>query len=163
MLLYLPAILWIPFSFLLHNIIHEAAHGATAIAYGGKILSFWPFPSRRTGYFTWAYVEHTPITRGAPALLIAPLVIELIWLFTALTLAMNTSGAFQRVVLVEIVSSNVDVTVWLLGWWNPAPNKNCDAERFRAHLGFSRNAGKIGSLSYLPIIALCGALLARTL
>jgi hypothetical protein len=96
-------------------------------------------------------------------LLIAPVVAELIWLVPVLSVALTTTGAVQKVTLVEVVSSNVDIVVWLLGWWNPTPNKHCDAERFRARHNFSRGAGKLWSLLHLPTLVLCGVILWKNL
>jgi hypothetical protein len=163
MLPYLLTALWIPFSVILHNLIHEGAHGLAAILNGGRILYVWPFPSRRLGYFTWAYVEYAPLSTGGLLLLIAPVIAELVWLASALGLACLTHGGLRKVLLLEVVSSNVDIVVWLLGYWNPTRNEYCDAERFRSLLGFSRPVGKILSLLYLPIAALCVFALTRLL
>jgi hypothetical protein len=155
------ALLWAPFSFLLHNVIHEGAHALITVVYGGRVTAFFPFPSKRTGYFTWAYVATTPLTRGVALMLAAPVLAELLWLALFLSLSFVTDGVLQKILLVEVVSSNVDIVVWLLGWWSPRPNPYCDAERFRKTLNFSRGLGKALSLAFLPIALVCGYALYR--
>jgi len=155
------ALLWAPFSFLLHNVIHEGAHSLATLAFGGKVTEFFPFPSKRTGYFTWAYVATTPIVRGTALMLAAPLMAETLWLSAFLSLSFVTLGVLQKVLLVEVVSSNVDIVVWLLGWWNPKPNAHCDAERFRVKVGFSRTQGRLLSLAYIPVGLFCAFALWR--
>lgn len=159
----LPALIWAPFSFLLHNLIHELAHGLTATWFGARIKSIWPFPSTRLGYFTWAYVDFTELKRGIAPMLIAPVVAELLWMSAFGTAAALTYGWVQAVLMVEVVSSNVDIVVWLLGWWNPAQHSYCDAERFRTELKFSRTKGKLLSLLQLIPIALSALLLWKVL
>lgn len=44
--------LWLP-----QNAIHEGAHAVAARHWGGKIIEFWPFPSKKLGYFTFAHVR----------------------------------------------------------------------------------------------------------
>jgi hypothetical protein len=43
---------WLP-----QNVIHEGAHAVAARHWGAKIISFWPFPSKKLGYFTFAHVR----------------------------------------------------------------------------------------------------------
>jgi len=155
------ALLWAPFSFLLHNVIHEGAHALVTVAYGGKVTAFFPFPSKRTGYFTWAHVATTTIRQGTALMLVAPVLAELLWLSIFLSLSFVTDGVLQKILLVEVVSSNVDIVVWLLGWWNPKPTPYCDAERFRSLLNFTRTKGKLLSLVLLPVALFSGFALVR--
>jgi len=41
---------------LVQNLQHELAHAIVAKSSGAKIIEIWPFPSKKLGYFSWAYV-----------------------------------------------------------------------------------------------------------
>lgn len=164
MLPYVLALLWAPASFVLHCFLHELAHGLVAVASGSRIEKIWPFPSRRLGYFTWAYVQFSRMAnlRLYPLLLVAPLIAEFIWLLGSWAVLLFVPvRALQAVFLVEMISSLVDSITWLLGWWNPRVNMNCDAEVLRTTIGMSRLKGKMLSLLYLLPVAFSAFLLVR--
>jgi len=152
MFLILTALLWALPSFLLHNVLHEGAHALMAWFSGCTNIRLYPFPSRKLGYFTWAHMTYT--TRGSLAWLrwisVAPVVGEFLWLLCVLPLLFFAPvGWWSGVVLVEGISSIVDSTVWMLGFWNPKPNPYSDAETFRRDFDFNRRTGKLYSLLLL--------------
>lgn len=163
MLPFIIALAWAPVSFILHCFLHELAHGLVAVASGSRIEKLWPFPSRRLGYFTWAYVQFSrlPDLKNYPLLLSAPLIVEFGWLLLCWGLLLIPVRVLQAVLLVEMISAIVDSTTWLLGWWNPRVNMNCDAEVFRTTVGMSRLKGKMLSLLYLLPISFSLFLLIR--
>ena len=154
----LTALLWALPSFLLHNIVHEGAHGLAALWAGGSEVKLWPFPGHRLGYFTWANMTYNPRTASSARLrfvAVAPLPAESLWLALFLpALFLAPVGWWSGLLLVESVSPLVDMTTWLLGWWNPKENPYCDAEVFRTDFSFSRLAGKLASLGLLLPAAL---------
>lgn len=149
------ALCWIPFSFLLHNMLHELAHAAEAIRNGAKITKIWPFPGMQLGYWTWAHVKFSGIKKMTALLSLAPVLVELVWLVIFSTLFLFTDGWLQKIVLVEMISSNVDMTNWLLAWWRKIPNPSTDAERFRNDLGWTLGKAKVVSLLQIVVYLLC--------
>lgn len=152
MLLILTALLWALPSFLLHNVLHEGSHALAAWWAGCTNIRLYPFPSRKLGYFTWAHMTYTQ--KGNFARLrwvpIAPIMGEALWLTPVLPLLFFTPvGWWSGLLLVESISSIVDSTVWMLGFWNPSPNPYSDAETFRSDFGFTRLTGKLYSLLLL--------------
>lgn len=152
-LFFIVAAAWALPSFFLHNVLHEGSHALVALLTGGRNVRLWPFPSRDGGYFTWAHVTYDGTV--SPWFYVAPLVAESVWLSWTLPLMFFLPfGPWTAIFAVECVSSLVDMTTWLLGWWNPTPNDACDAEVTRREFGFSRGVGKALSLLLLPAWAL---------
>lgn len=160
--LFVVCFIWAFPSFLLHNLLHEGSHAVIALAAGAKNIRMHLFPSNDLGYFTWAYVkydsvEDTTIMKAMPA---SPIFIEMPWLigFTIMLYTLPI-GWWTGIIIVECISSVVDLTNWFSGYWNPLPNRHCDAEKIRATLGFDRWVGKlVSALLLVPMVVVVGGI-----
>ena len=147
----LVALAWAPFSFLLHNIIHEGAHALVARLQGARITAFWPFPGTKLGYFTFAHIkwEGTLNPKQMSRVLVAPVVAEIFWMVAALVGFALTDGWLRMVLLVEVISSNVDIANWWFqGFYIVGKRPNCDATRFAELTGLNPNVGRIWTVPH---------------
>ena len=140
---WIMALIWAPFTFLLHNVIHELSHAIIAVKNGATIVKFWPFPGKQLGYFTWAYVSYRDLEKETPMLPLAPVITELILSTVFLLAFLFTPHWIRGIFLAEVVSANVDITTWLLGYWRNPVNPACDAEQFRKQTDMSLGYGKM--------------------
>lgn len=149
----LVALAWALPSFLLHNVIHEGAHALVALAAGCRDVRLWPFPGRKLGYWTWAHMTYETGSASFGTLRwlsVAPVFAELAWLVGFGTLLFVAPvGWWTGFLLVEPVSSLVDLTVWMLGFWREPPNPHSDAEVWRNDFRVTRRAARFGSLLLL--------------
>ena len=156
----LYALAWAPFSFLLHNVIHEGAHALVAVATGGKVLSFWPFPSKKIGRFTWAHVVVDGVpAKGAALMYMAPLIAETLWVIGATVGFVLLSGPERWICLVEMISSNVDMGNWLSKLFLKSADPNSDALQVKKIWGDDRNLMRLVGVFLMLIIAQVGILL----
>lgn len=116
-------IIWAPITFLLHNALHEGAHGIAVTLSGAKVDKIWLLPSNKLGYFTFAHITWKGnLTRGKYIfVLVAPLIMEAVWLsiFIPLTIISFEQGfamPIKLLFLCELTSSVIDATVWGMGW-----------------------------------------------
>lgn len=154
----LVSLLWALPSFLLHNVIHEGAHCVVALLARCTNVRLWPLPGRSLGYWTWAHMKYeaSGANQGTLRFIhIAPVIAEMLWLSAALiALFFTPTGWWTGILLIEPVSSCVDLTVWCLGFWREPPNPYSDAERHRRVFGVTRVTGRLWSLVVLLLWAL---------
>jgi hypothetical protein len=129
------ALIWLPFSILLHLALHELSHAAVAKLYGATDFHFrlWPDWTGRPWWSpVWARVEFQGQFNPQQTGLIsaAPIILAIAWHTGA------SFWAYHWIARVEGVLAGIDCIVWLSGWWMPTPNPNCDAERFRIVRGY---------------------------
>lgn len=150
------ALAWALPSFLLHCVLHESAHAVAAKWYGAYGIRIWPFPSRRTGRFTWAYAEWSGIVKpeGDKVVLIAPVIAELTW-FAAIWMALLfvPFGWWLGLMLVELLASIVDVITWVLPFFAKASEAS-DAKMFQKAVGGSLGGKR--ALSVVGVLLLLG-------
>lgn len=162
----IAAVAWAPVAFLLHNVLHESAHAIAAKMYGATGIRIWPFPSTKTGRFTWAYCEWSGVLRygGDKVVLVAPIIVELVW-FSAMWVAILVVpfGWWLGLMFSELLASIIDVAVWVAPYFISTASKQSDASLFQTVVGGSlsskRVVGAIGVLLLLAMVA--AALLAR--
>jgi hypothetical protein len=163
---WIVALCWVPFSFLLHNVVHEGAHAVVAKAAGSTVTRFWPFPGWRAGYFTWAHVLYQPEVRGSAYvwMQVAPVIAEFVWMSDAFSAFLLTSGWLQLVLLVEVVSANVDiVNWWLKGFWFRDANPAYDSSKFLKTGVFSKRTCQAMSMGHVMMMSALTAAIVATL
>lgn len=156
-----PLIVWAGASFLVHNLIHEGAHALVAVLGRANPVKLWPFPGRRLGYFTWAYMSYTgPLSASAARWIdVAPVIAETVWLVAFLALSFFVGGWWRFFVTLEMLYALIDMTTWVLGWWTKRPHT--DAEGLRRLFGWS--TAKARALSFLLLVPMALAILAVVL
>jgi hypothetical protein len=161
-LIVVAAVLWLPLSFLLHNIIHEGAHALAALLLGGGPVTLWPFPGKRTGNFTWAHMTYTKglSPRKEALMTIAPVMAELLWASVFMAVMSNSGGLVLFLLpMVEILFSCIDMTTWSLGAWTE--HSYADGFKFGNRMGWTPLKMKLVTLALLPWLAFCGVMIAR--
>ena len=114
-------LLWCPFSFLLHNLIHEGAHYFACKAYGLKAtLSI--LPRIKDGRVVFGVTNFELTGKESPKVLSeifsAPLYSEILWFGLSVIGAHLVSiWWIKELILIEMVASLVDMTTWWLGTW----------------------------------------------
>lgn len=149
-------LLWLPFTFLLHNAVHECAHGSVALYVGGKIDKVWLLPSFRLGRFTWAHVVVDARMNKAQlvAFLVAPVVAELAWSVAASIGFMLTSGVVQTIMLVETVAAHVDIINWWAKLVQQHPHPETDAAQVQHLVGLSKLDGILLCAAHVAVVIL---------
>lgn len=116
------ALLWIPFSYVLHVALHELAHYNAARRAGVK-ASISLVPGFRNGRFCFAFTSVPDLGKmrrdDLCYFFLAPLVVALTWFgaFTLASLLSIGSGPIEVVLAIEAVSAGVDALWWVRGMW----------------------------------------------
>jgi hypothetical protein len=124
--IWLIAVIWSAFSFFLHITIHEAAHAIAALLAKGKVVSFFPFPSSKLGYYTWGHVELLlPAgSKNYKYILAAPLLADSLWILGSIPFLIWGGMIMKVIALIEITYSLIDIGTWFMGWIKNNPTSD---------------------------------------
>jgi len=145
----------IPILWLLQNIIHELSHGLTVKLGWNWDFSIWPFPSRRTGRFTFAHVKYfmnkssQPIPdKGYALISIMPKISNLFFIIISACLLFLQLGhpIFLSVIAVFMICNYIDSFVGLkTAYQNKEKKINSDIWKFQTNSGLTVNEVRIFS------------------
>lgn len=115
------ALVWALPSYFLHCVIHEASHALVVRRLGGTILSVRLLPSwdsklRKLTFASITYKTPPDLVRvGHLEVALAPVSIEYAWIGIMAVLSLLVPAPWVGVLIVEVLSSIVDLGVWHVG------------------------------------------------
>lgn len=144
------AVLWLPISLLIHNVVHEVAHIVVALMHGLRVKTLWPLPGWHDGRFHWAYaeVEGALSPKGLSWFAIAPVIAEIVWLICASIGFALSYDELRTIMFIEMLIANADIINWIRPWWMAIPDPQSDAELYRASVTMGLGGARMLSTVY---------------